>query len=228
MSRALALDGPVRKPSARAICRGEPVSGSIVTSPWVPSDVLRAATCARGLAALRAAFCVRASPALPSRRESKCSRWTWSLAALVLLLASLPWVAGAGLPDAATARGGAISAARVRVAAPVTAAADLCRRGMCGKPPEIAEGQPSGRATANLRLRCDIGSLRRESRRAPASRDVLAEGRSGYFVFIPRGVAARTPGCGRGAATARGSPSRLPRPGQGQETPGRGSGSPRP
>jgi len=74
MSLGLARDGPVRKPLARAIWRGDPVSGSIVTRPCTPRDFFMAKTAVAGLAASWAARDCRTSPARPSRRESKCPR----------------------------------------------------------------------------------------------------------------------------------------------------------
>ena len=104
------------------------------------------------LAAVSAAFLVSASPALPSRRESKCSRWTRSPAALVVLRPALPpWVSVARWTGAATAMGWAIIATRVMVAAPVTAAAVLRGRGICERPPEMVKAAPNGDAKGNLR-----------------------------------------------------------------------------
>src|SRR5919112_4652643 len=78
MVLGLAVDLPVRNPSTRATWRGDPVSGSIDTRPWTPSERLRLTTALGGFATVLSARRCRTAPARPSRRESKvCRAFCW-------------------------------------------------------------------------------------------------------------------------------------------------------
>src|SRR4051794_41812573 len=71
MVRGAAFERPVRNPSTRATWRGDPVSGSIDTSPWEPSVRFSRTTDNGGRATVPAARRWSTSAERPSRRGAE-------------------------------------------------------------------------------------------------------------------------------------------------------------